>query len=72
MPGHLFSFVVEARIISEEQTLRQCGVGRDPTLCMSARLRGGSAALGNGQKREAALSGCGSACGSRGRKVKEP
>ena len=42
VPGHLFSFVVEGKVVAGEHTLNECGVSRDMTLCMVARLRGGA------------------------------
>ena len=41
VPGHLFSFVVEGKVAGE-LTMNDCGVSKDMTLCMMARLRGGA------------------------------
>ena len=42
VPGHLFSFVVEGKVVAGELTMNECGVSRDMTLCMVARLREGA------------------------------
>ena len=42
VPEHLFGLVVEGKVVAEELTLSECGVRKDMTLCMTARLRGGS------------------------------
>ena len=40
VPGHLFGLVVEGTMVAQELTLSECGVRKDMTICMTARLRG--------------------------------
>ena len=45
VPEHLFGLVVERKVVAEELTLSECGVRKDMTLCMTARLRRGGLIL---------------------------
>ena len=56
VPEHLVGLVVEGKVVAEELTLSGCGVRKDMTLCMTARLRGGSNPT---QQRGAPLGGAG-------------
>ena len=56
VPEHLFGLVVEGKVVAEELILSECGVRNDMTLCMTARLRGGSNPT---QQRGAPLGGAG-------------